>query len=193
LVGVNHILAHGHAAQLVHPLEYPYLALIVSGGHSQAQWVEGPLDATIVAATIDDAVGEAYDKVHRMLRLEELGLDAVERVLAEEERRLVHDAAEVLGLHPHSQLEQLGFAPALLDLASQPGRALSGALPAVAECQARCLEVLSRVQRLPLTPFTPQPQVGSLKGLLSQELPSELAYIEDIDMSVQPPAPGTSP
>lgn len=60
---VNHMLAHLYATQLVHPVEYPFLGLLVSGGHSIICIAEDFDRITVLGTTIDDAVGEAFDKV----------------------------------------------------------------------------------------------------------------------------------
>lgn len=86
LYGVNHLHGHIFAAFLdreEHDLpEYPFLALLVSGGHSQLVDVRGATHMRIVGRTRDDAAGEAYDKTARLLGLEFPGgpkLDALSR------------------------------------------------------------------------------------------------------------------
>lgn len=64
-VGVDHMLAHLYAPRLVEPLDYPYLGLLVSGGHSIVCRVDGFDDIEVLGTTIDDAVGEAFDKVSK--------------------------------------------------------------------------------------------------------------------------------
>lgn len=63
LIGIDHILAHIYASQLEKELEYPYLSLLVSGGHTLIAKVNDFNDIEVLGATIDDAIGEAYDKV----------------------------------------------------------------------------------------------------------------------------------
>lgn len=67
LIGVNHLAGHIYAANLVTPIKYPALALVVSGGHTELVQVSAPGAFTILGDTRDDAVGEAFDKVGRML------------------------------------------------------------------------------------------------------------------------------
>lgn len=67
LIGVNHLAGHIYAANLVTPIKYPALALVVSGGHTELVQVSAPGEFTILGDTRDDAVGEAFDKVGRML------------------------------------------------------------------------------------------------------------------------------
>jgi N6-L-threonylcarbamoyladenine synthase len=80
LVGVNHVLAHAHAAVLDGArFRWPHLALVVSGGHSSLYLRRGPLEEELVGATIDDAAGEAFDKVAALLGLGFPGGPALER------------------------------------------------------------------------------------------------------------------
>lgn len=67
LIGVNHLAGHIYAANLVTDIEYPALALVVSGGHTELVRVTAPGEFKIVGDTRDDAAGEAFDKVGRML------------------------------------------------------------------------------------------------------------------------------
>ncbi len=61
--GVNHMLAHLYAPQLVEAVEYPFIGLLVSGGHSIICRADDFDDIRVMGTTIDDAVGEAFDKV----------------------------------------------------------------------------------------------------------------------------------
>jgi N6-L-threonylcarbamoyladenine synthase len=72
LVGVDHVRAHLYAAALEQPIDrrmYPALGLVVSGGHTSLYAIDDPLHMTLTGRTIDDAVGEAYDKVAAILGL----------------------------------------------------------------------------------------------------------------------------
>jgi N6-L-threonylcarbamoyladenine synthase len=62
-IAVDHMRAHLYAPQLAGELEYPFLGLLVSGGHSIIVKVDGFDELAVLGATIDDAVGEAFDKV----------------------------------------------------------------------------------------------------------------------------------
>lgn len=70
LITVNHLKGHIFVNQLVKPLVYPLLALIVSGGHTELVYMENDDSFKIIGTTRDDAIGEAYDKVARVLKLE---------------------------------------------------------------------------------------------------------------------------
>lgn len=78
LVGVNHLAGHALTPRLTHGLEFPYLILLVSGGHCQFLVASGPQDFTRLGGTIDDAPGEAFDKTARLLGLPQPGGPAVE-------------------------------------------------------------------------------------------------------------------
>ncbi|MBS0469910.1 MAG: tRNA (adenosine(37)-N6)-threonylcarbamoyltransferase complex transferase subunit TsaD [Proteobacteria bacterium] len=69
LVAVNHLEAHALTARLTEGVEFPYLLLLISGGHCQLLAVEGVGKFKLYGTTIDDAVGEAFDKVAKLLRL----------------------------------------------------------------------------------------------------------------------------
>lgn len=67
LIPVNHIIGHIYANQLVQPLQFPLLSLVVSGGHTEMVYMEYPGKYEIIGETRDDAAGEAYDKIGRVL------------------------------------------------------------------------------------------------------------------------------
>lgn len=77
-IAVNHLEGHALTARLTDRLDYPYLLLLVSGGHTQLLSVNGVGDYTRLGTTIDDAVGEAFDKVAKMLGLDYPGGPKVE-------------------------------------------------------------------------------------------------------------------
>lgn len=82
LVAVNHLEAHALTARLTDDAEFPYLLLLVSGGHCQLVLVEGVGRYVRLGTTIDDAAGEAFDKVAKLLGLGFPGGPAVERAAA---------------------------------------------------------------------------------------------------------------
>jgi len=78
LIGVNHLAGHALTPRLTDAVVYPYLMLLVSGGHCQFLLVRGPQDFTRLGGTIDDAPGEAFDKTARLLGLPQPGGPSVE-------------------------------------------------------------------------------------------------------------------
>lgn len=79
LIAVNHLEAHALTARLTDGLPFPYLLLLASGGHTQLVAVAGVGDYRRIGSTIDDAIGEAFDKVAKMLGLGYPGGPRVER------------------------------------------------------------------------------------------------------------------
>jgi N6-L-threonylcarbamoyladenine synthase len=83
LIAVNHLEGHALSPRLIDAdLEFPYVLLLVSGGHCQLLRVNGVGDYNRLATTIDDAVGEAFDKTAKILGLGFPGGPAVERAAA---------------------------------------------------------------------------------------------------------------
>ena len=78
LIGVNHLAGHALTPRLTGGLNYPYLMLLVSGGHCQFLIARGPNDFSRIGGTIDDAPGEAFDKTARLLGLAQPGGPAVQ-------------------------------------------------------------------------------------------------------------------
>ncbi|HKQ43770.1 MAG TPA: tRNA (adenosine(37)-N6)-threonylcarbamoyltransferase complex transferase subunit TsaD [Rhizomicrobium sp.] len=78
LIAVNHLMGHAMTARLTHGVAFPFLLLLVSGGHCQLVGVGGPEDFRLYGSTIDDAVGEAFDKTAKILGLPYPGGPAVE-------------------------------------------------------------------------------------------------------------------
>ena len=81
LVGVNHVYAHAYAAALdAEPIDYPAAALVCSGGHTALYRCGSPLDLELLGTTIDDAAGEAFDKVAHILKLGFPGGPVIDKV-----------------------------------------------------------------------------------------------------------------
>jgi len=103
LVAVNHLEGHGLSPRLTDPdLAFPYLLLLVSGGHCQLLLVEGVGAYRRLATTIDDAAGEAFDKTAKLLGLGFPGGPAVEKAAAQGNARAVPLPRPLLGsAEPH--------------------------------------------------------------------------------------------
>lgn len=69
LIGVHHIAGHIYANNYEKDIVYPALCLVVSGGHTELVLMKHPYSFEVIGETLDDAVGEAYDKVGRVLNL----------------------------------------------------------------------------------------------------------------------------
>lgn len=85
LVGVHHIAGHIYANQLVDELEFPCLALVVSGGHTDLVLMKEHGSFEVIGETLDDAAGEAYDKVARTMGLPYPGGPHIDRLAHEGE------------------------------------------------------------------------------------------------------------
>ncbi|MFA5537915.1 MAG: tRNA (adenosine(37)-N6)-threonylcarbamoyltransferase complex transferase subunit TsaD, partial [Gemmobacter sp.] len=83
LIGINHLAGHALTPRLTGGLDFPYLILLVSGGHCQFLTVRGADSFARLGGTIDDAPGEAFDKVAKLLGLPQPGGPEVEAEAAE--------------------------------------------------------------------------------------------------------------
>lgn len=103
LIAVNHLEGHALSPRLADPsLQFPYLLLLVSGGHCQILRVEGVGQYRRLATTIDDALGEAFDKTAKILGLGFPGGPAVERLAREGDPKAVPLPRPLLGSsEPH--------------------------------------------------------------------------------------------
>ena len=101
-VGVNHLEAHLYSPRLVHKeARFPAIGLIISGGHTLLVDVRGDGDYEILGSTIDDAAGEAFDKVARFLGLDYPGGPEIDRL------SLLGDPESVR--FPRSMIDEIGF------------------------------------------------------------------------------------
>ncbi|MBQ9132123.1 MAG: tRNA (adenosine(37)-N6)-threonylcarbamoyltransferase complex transferase subunit TsaD [Clostridia bacterium] len=98
LVAVNHIHGHVAAAYLTHPdLETPFLAVVVSGGHTSIYQVNGYADFTEIGATRDDAAGEAFDKIGRVIGMPYPGGAALDKLAYEGDPKAILLPSPALG------------------------------------------------------------------------------------------------
>ncbi|MFA7422296.1 MAG: tRNA (adenosine(37)-N6)-threonylcarbamoyltransferase complex transferase subunit TsaD [Acholeplasmataceae bacterium] len=80
IIGVNHLIGHIYAANIEHEIKFPALALLVSGGHTELLYIKDHMDIKMLGTTLDDAVGEAYDKVARTLGLSYPGGPVIDKL-----------------------------------------------------------------------------------------------------------------
>ena len=151
LVPVHHIEGHISAAYLAHPdLAPPFLALVVSGGHSHLVRVAGYGHHEILGRTRDDAAGEAFDKAARVLGLPYPGGPAIDRLAREgDDRALPLPRARQEGynysfsglktalLQAVARMEKQGARPSDADIAASFRRAVVEQLVDKAECALR--------------------------------------------------------
>jgi N6-L-threonylcarbamoyladenine synthase len=98
LIAVNHVYAHAYAAALnAEPIEYPAVALVCSGGHTALYRCSRPTRMELLGSTIDDAAGEAFDKVASVLRLGYPGGPAIDRAAKKGNPEALHFPRTLLG------------------------------------------------------------------------------------------------
>lgn len=98
LIAINHLYAHLQSAMLTDDaIELPAVALIVSGGHTCLYDCESPLELKLLGSTIDDAVGEAFDKVATILKLPYPGGPSIEKAAAKGNPKAIKFPRTMLG------------------------------------------------------------------------------------------------
>lgn len=102
LVGVHHIAGHIYANRLMKEFEFPLLSLIVSGGHTELIYMEDHGQYEVIGSTLDDAAGEAFDKVARMLELPYPGGPYIDKLAAEGEETIDFPRAWLEGTYNFS-------------------------------------------------------------------------------------------
>jgi N6-L-threonylcarbamoyladenine synthase len=108
LIAVNHLEAHALTPRLTAPLAFPYCLFLVSGGHTQIVAVLGVGDYVRLGTTVDDAMGEAFDKVAKMLGLPYPGGPQVERAAAQGDPQRFDFPRPMIGRpEPHFSLSGL--------------------------------------------------------------------------------------
>ena len=148
LIAVNHLEGHALSPRLADPdLDFPYLLLLVSGGHCQLLLVEGVARYRRLATTIDDAVGEAFDKTAKLLGLGFPGGPAVEQAAARGDPRAVSLPRPLKGsAEPHFSFAGLKSAVARAAGQHSPDDIAASFQAAVVDCLVdRTTRALARV------------------------------------------------
>jgi N6-L-threonylcarbamoyladenine synthase len=98
MIGLDHLEAHIYAGFLEHDIPFPYISLLVSGGHTSIYLVSSWEEARCLGATRDDAAGEAFDKAAKMMGLGYPGGAVIDRLAAEGDRsRFAFPRARITG------------------------------------------------------------------------------------------------
>lgn len=151
LLGVNHLAGHALTPRLTHGIAFPYLMLLVSGGHCQFLRVDGADSFLRLGGTIDDAPGEAFDKTARLLGLPQPGGPSVEQAaLAGDAARLAFPRP--LLDRPGCDLSFSGLKTALMRardalVAAQGGLTVADRADLCAGFQAAVADVLAEKSR----------------------------------------------
>jgi N6-L-threonylcarbamoyladenine synthase len=163
-VAVNHLEAHALTARLAGALAFPYLLLLASGGHTQLLAVKGVGDYERLGATMDDAIGEAFDKTAKLLGLAYPGGPAIERAALEGDPTRFHLPRPLLG-RPNADFSLSGLKTATR-LAAESVAPLTGRDVAdlAASFQAAIVDVIEDRTRVALQLF--RERVGAAQALV---------------------------
>ena len=124
LLAVNHLQAHIYACRIAAGTDdvFPCVGLIISGGHSNLYRCQGPLDFTLLGATIDDAAGEAFDKVAAMLGLAYPGGPSIQKAAESGDPRAYRLPRSFLGEDDRLDFSFSGLKTAVRYRIAGPGR-----------------------------------------------------------------------
>jgi len=144
LVGVNHIEGHLLAVFLEAPVQFPFIALAVSGGHSHLYRVDGIGRYTTLGQTLDDAAGEAFDKVAKLVGLPYPGGVAIDRLAASGDPKAIKFPRPLINDGSYN-FSFSGLKTAVLThVTKHPEAAGAGLSDLAASFQAAVCEVLTR-------------------------------------------------
>lgn len=150
-LAVNHMLGHMYAAHLENDIQYPYLGLLVSGGHSIIAKVNGFDDLEILGTTIDDSVGEAFDKVAKYYNLGYPGGVIIDRLAKEGDPKAFNFPAPKMDKGDHRyDVSFSGLKTAVIhqaDMFLKPGYENTVANIAASFQETACKTLVSRLLR----------------------------------------------
>ena len=187
LIPVNHMAGHLMAAQSVADLEFPLLALLVSGGHTELVYVTEPGEYKIVGETRDDAVGEAYDKVGRVMGLTYPAGREIDQLA--HQGRDIYDFPRAMIKEDNLEFSFSGLKSAFINLhhnVSQKGEPLSNA-DLSASFQAAVLDILMTKTKKALEQYPVKTLVVAGGVAANQGLRERLAQeIQDVEVIIPP-------
>jgi len=108
LIPVNHVEAHMYAPHLFNMIDFPYIGLVASGGHTLLYMCSGYDSLELIGTTVDDAVGEAYDKVAKLLGLGYPGGPLIDK-LAREGNPDISEFSDMPRLLPDTERDRYNF------------------------------------------------------------------------------------
>ena len=192
LIAVNHLEAHALTARLTDGVSFPYLLLLVSGGHVQLLAVEEVGHYRRLGSTIDDAVGEAFDKVAKMLGLGYPGGPAVEKAASGGDPKRFTLPRPLLG-RPGCNFSFSGLKTAvrqlIIELGAEAGRAATLA-DICASFQAAVADCLADRTRNALRARPDIPRLVIAGGVAANRVIGErmgaLALEEGVDLVIPP-------
>ncbi|MGO0041507.1 tRNA (adenosine(37)-N6)-threonylcarbamoyltransferase complex transferase subunit TsaD [Streptococcus suis] len=187
LIPVNHMAGHLMAARAVKELEFPLLALLVSGGHTELVYVSEAGDYKIVGETRDDAVGEAYDKVGRVMGLPYPAGRVIDELAHEGQD--IYDFPRAMIKEDNLEFSFSGLKSAFINLyhnAQQKGEALSNA-DLSASFQACVMDILMAKTKKALEQYPVKTLVVAGGVAANQGLRERLAAeITDVEVIIPP-------
>lgn len=191
LIPVNHMAGHIYAARFVAPLEFPLMALLVSGGHTELVYMSEDGSFEIIGETRDDAAGEAYDKVGRVLGLDYPSGKQIDQMAHEGEDTYHFPRAMIK--EPHFDFSFSGLKSSFINLvhnAEQRNEELSPTNLA-ASFQASVIEVLitktlKACQQYPVKQLILAGGVAANQGLRSGLETAVKASLPDVTLLVPP-------
>ena len=193
LIGVNHLAGHALTPRLTDQIAFPYLMLLVSGGHCQFLFVHSAQEFERLGGTIDDAPGEAFDKTAKLLGLSQPGGPAVQ-VEASKGTAGVFKFPRPLSDRPDCDMSFSGLKTALLRardgvVAEHGGLPEASRADLCAEFQTAVADVLTRKSRraisryLELNPNTPTFAVAGGVAANTQTRAALTALCEELDLA----------
>ncbi|WP_044677080.1 tRNA (adenosine(37)-N6)-threonylcarbamoyltransferase complex transferase subunit TsaD, partial [Streptococcus suis] len=187
LIPVNHMAGHLMAARAVKELEFPLLALLVSGGHTELVYVSEAGDYKIVGETRDDAVGEAYDKVGRVMGLPYPAGRVIDELAHEGQD--IYDFPRAMIKEDNLEFSFSGLKSAFINLyhnAQQKGETLSNA-DLSASFQACVMDILMAKTKKALEQYPVKTLVVAGGVAANQGLRERLAAeITDVEVIIPP-------
>jgi tRNA A37 threonylcarbamoyltransferase TsaD len=108
IIPVNHLIAHTTVGQLTNKnVGYPYFGLIISGGHTQLNYVKDEQTVTVLASTVDDAIGEAFDKIYRSMDMEAFDFEQTQKVIKKEQINVAMNLFRLKDLWPENLEDEI--------------------------------------------------------------------------------------
>ena len=191
LIAVNHMAGHIYANQLIEPLQFPLMALVVSGGHTELVYMPEDGQFEIIGETRDDAAGEAYDKIGRILNLPYPGGKKMDELAHSGED--VYDFPRAMIHEDHYDFSFSGLKSAVINRihnAKQKGEEIVPENVA-ASFQASVVEVLVEkskraLQEYPVKQFVLAGGVAANRGLRTALQEMMQSYYPTVTFSIPP-------
>ena len=191
LIAVNHMAGHIYANQLIEPLQFPLMALVVSGGHTELVYMPQDGQFEIIGETRDDAAGEAYDKIGRILNLPYPGGKKMDELAHIGED--VYDFPRAMIHEDHYDFSFSGLKSAVINRIHNTKQKGEEILPenVAASFQASVVEILVEkskraLQEYPVKQFVLAGGVAANRGLRTALQEMMQSYYPSVTFSIPP-------